>query len=129
MKIDHIALWTYNLEGVKNFYIHYFDASSSEVYYNHSKEFSSYFIYFEGDCCIELMEMPKIAKSKNDPLKNYTGLSHFAIKTGSRTEVDRITEILKHDGFTIVSEPRITGSGNYISIILDPDKNKVEIMA
>ena len=43
MRIEHIAIWTYNLEGLRNFYMHYFDASSSEIYHNHSKEFRSYF--------------------------------------------------------------------------------------
>ncbi len=43
MKITHIAIWTYDLEGLRNFYIHYFDASVSNEYYNHSKEFRSYF--------------------------------------------------------------------------------------
>ena len=26
MKISHVAIWTYDLEGMRNFYIHYFDA-------------------------------------------------------------------------------------------------------
>ena len=32
MTIDHIAIWTYNLEGMRNFYMHYFDASSGHAY-------------------------------------------------------------------------------------------------
>jgi len=129
MKIDHIAIWTTNLEGLRNFYIHYFDASSNEKYYNHSKEFSSYFISFDGDCSLEIMEMPIIPKTKNNPLKQFTGLIHFALKVGSRAEVNRLTEILKKDGFKVVGEPRTTGDGSYESVILDPDGNRVEIVA
>jgi len=129
MQIDHIAIWTYNLEALRNFYMHYFDASSSEIYYNHSKEYRSYFLNFDGDCRLELMEMPNILKSKNDPAKNYTGLAHLAIKVGSRTEVNRVTEILRQDGFKILGEPRTTGDGLYESVILDPDRNKVELLA
>ena len=129
MKIDHIAIWTYNLEGLKNFYVHYFDASSSEIYYNHSKEFRSYFLTFYGDCHLEIMEMPQIPKTKNDPLKQFTGLVHFAIHAGSRNEVESLTEKLRKDGFKVIGEPRVTGDGNYESIILDPDGNRVEIMA
>lgn len=129
MKIDHIAIWTTNLEGLRNFYIHYFDASSNEKYYNHSKEFSSYFISFDGDCSLEIMEMPSIPKTKNNPLKQFTGLIHFALKVGSRAEVNRLTEILKKDGFKVVGEPRTTGDGSYESVILDPDGNRVEIVA
>jgi lactoylglutathione lyase len=129
MRIDHIAIWTHNLEGLRDFYIRYFDASSSEVYYNHSKEFSSYFLTFPGDCRLEIMQMPNIPRSKNDVFKQYTGLNHFAIKAGTKTEVNRLTEVIGNDGFKIVREPCITGDGYYESVVLDPDGNRVEIMA
>ncbi len=129
MRIEHLAIWTYNLEGLRNFYMHYFDASSTEIYFNHSKEFRSYFLLFDGDCRLEIMEMPNIAKSKNDPAKHCTGLAHLAIKVGSKTEVDRLTETIRNDGFQVVGEPRTTGDGYYESVILDPDGNRVEIVA
>ena len=129
MKIDHIAIWTTNLERLCNFYIRYFDASSSEIYYNHSKEFRSYFLTFDGECRIEIMEMPRIPASKNDIIKQYLGLIHFAINLGSKDRVNQLTEILRKDGFKVISEPRTTGDGNYESIVLDPDGNRVELMA
>ena len=129
MKVDHISIWTYSIEGLKNFYMHYFDASSSEIYYNHSREFSSYFLSFDGDCRIKIMQMPNIPKSKNDPLKHYTGIANFSVKARNRQDVDRLTGILKQDGFQILSEPRTTGEGYYESIILDPDSNTVKIIA
>ena len=129
MKIEHVAVWTSDLEGMKNFYMHYFDASSNEVYYNHSREFRSYFLTFDGECRLELMEMPGIPKTKNDPLKQFSGIVHFAFKLGSKAEVDRITEQLRKDGFRIISEPRTTGDGYYESVFLDPDGNRVELMA
>lgn len=129
MKIDHLAIWTYNLEGLRNFYMHYFDASSNEIYHNHSREFRSYFLTFHGGCRLELMEMPNIPKSKDNPLKEFTGLIHFALKTGSKAQVDSLTQTLRKDGFKIIGEPRTTGDGCYESIFLDPDGNRVEIMA
>jgi len=129
MKIDHIAIWTTNLENLRNFYIRYFDASSTEIYYNHSKEFRSYFLKFDGDCQLEIMEMPNVPKSKNEPLKQFTGIIHFAIKIGSKSNVDNLTEIIRKDGYKIVGEPRTTGDGNYESVILDPDGNRVELLA
>ena len=75
------------------------------------------------------MEMQNICKSKNDPLKNYTGLAHFAIKTGSKNAVDNLTEAIRGDGYKVVSEPRTTGDGYYESVVLDPDGNRVEIVA
>jgi lactoylglutathione lyase len=129
MKIDHIAIWTYDLEGMKNFYMHYFDATPGKEYYNHSKEFRSYFLSFEGECRIEIMEMPNISKNRNNPLKQSTGLIHFALDLGSKEKVDKLTQQLKQDGFRVIGEPRITGDGYYESIILDPDGNRVELMA
>jgi len=129
MRIDHIAIWTQNLEGLKNFYMHYFDASSSDIYHNHSREFRSYFLSFGGDCRLEIMEMPHIPKTKNDPIKQFTGIIHLAIKVGARDKVDELTETLRKDGFKIISEPRVTGNAFYESVFLDPDGNRVEIMA
>jgi lactoylglutathione lyase len=129
MRIEHLAIWTYNLERLRDFYMHYFDASSTEIYYNHSREFRSYFLLFDGECRLEIMEMPNVGKSKNDPLKNYIGLNHFAIRVGSKNEVDHLTESIRSDGYKVLSEPRTTGDGYYESVVFDPDGNRVEIMA
>lgn len=129
MKISHLAIWTSDLEGMRNFYIHYFDASSGEAYFNHSRDFKSYFVRFDGDCSIELMQMPGIPKSKNDPRKQFLGLTHFAIQLGSKQKVDALTEQLRKDGFQVVGEPRTTGDGFYESVILDPEGNRVELTA
>lgn len=129
MRIDHIAIWTHNLEGLRNFYMHYFDASSNQAYHNHTKEFRSYFLSFGGDCRIELMEMPRIPTSKNNPIKQFTGLIHFAVKLGSKKKVNDLTEKLRQDGFKTFGEPRTTGDNFYESVFLDPDGNRVEIMA
>ena len=129
MKISHVAIWTYNLEGMRNFYIHYFDASSGEPYFNHTKNYKSYFITFGGDCSLELMQMPGITKTKNDTRKQFSGLIHFAIKIGSRRKVDELTEQLRKDGFTIIGAPRTTGDGFYESVILDPEGNRIELVA
>jgi lactoylglutathione lyase len=129
MTIDHLAIWTYNLEGMKNFYVHYFDATSGPVYYNHSREFRSYFLSFGGTCRLEIMEMPNVPQNKNNPLKQNTGLTHFALNPGSRQKVDELTQMLREDGFKVIGDPRITGDNLYESIILDPDGNRIELMA
>jgi len=127
MKIAHIAIWTSDIEGMRNFYIHYFDASSKEPYYNHTKDFKSYLINFNGDCTLKLMQMPGIPVNKNDVRKQATGLIHFAISLGSKSKVDELTEQFKMDGFRVISEPRTTGSGFYESIVLDPEGNRIEL--
>ena len=129
MKIEHIAIWTRDLEGMRNFYTHYFDAVSGSAYYNHSKEFKSYFLSFGGECRIELMEMPTVSSNKNDYRKHITGIAHFSFRVGSREKVDQLTDMLKSDGFEIISPGRMTGDGYYESAVFDPEKNRIEIMA
>lgn len=129
IKIEHIAIWTRDLEGMRNFYTHYFDAVAGECYYNHSKEFRSYFLTFEGECRLELMEMPSVSGNKNDYRKHVTGMTHFAFKVGSRERVDELTDLLKNDGFEIISPGRMTGDGYYESAVFDPEKNRIEIVA
>jgi lactoylglutathione lyase len=129
MYIEHIALWTNNLEELRDFYDKYFNATSNEKYYNPTKNFSSYFLSFEKGCRLEIMQMPNIPDSANDVFAQFTGLIHFAISVGSKEKVDSLTEQLRNDGFEIVGEPRTTGDGYYESVVLDPDKNRIEITA
>ena len=41
MKIHHIAIWTFRLEEMKEFYIRYFKGTSNEKYVNPQKGFES----------------------------------------------------------------------------------------
>lgn len=47
MKIHHIAIWTFQLEEMKEFYTRYFNGSSNEKYINPKKGFESYFLHFD----------------------------------------------------------------------------------
>ncbi|HEY9046654.1 MAG TPA: VOC family protein [Ohtaekwangia sp.] len=127
MKIDHLALWVTDLEKMKVFYQKYFQATSGEKYFNPKKNFESYFLSFENGCRLEIMKMPGIPVSENDIYRQFTGLIHFAISTGSKQTVDHLTEQLRADGYEIVGEPRTTGDGYYESVVLDPEGNRIEI--
>lgn len=127
MKIEHLAIWTCNLEALKAFYIRFFGASANEKYYNPVKQFSSYFLSFEDGARLELMHMPGIPANSNDVIKQYMGLIHFAVRTGSKEKVDALTEEIRKAGYTVLGEPRWTGDGYYESVIADPDNNRIEI--
>ena len=127
MKIEHLALWTVDLERAKAFYQRYFNGSSGEKYYNPVKKFESYFIRFDEGCRLELMTMPGIFPRDHDYMKQFIGIAHFAISVGSKEKVNQLTEQLREDGYQIVGEPRTTGDGYYESVALDPDGNRVEI--
>ena len=127
IKIEHLAIWVRDLEGMKSFYENYFKASAGEKYHNPKKNFTSYFLSFEEGCRLELMHKPEIPGNKNDAIQQYEGLIHFAISLGSKEQVDYLTEKLRADGYQIVGEPRTTGDGYYESVVLDPENNRIEI--
>jgi len=126
MKIAHIAFWVNDLEIMKNFYMKYFDMSCSEKYINEKIQFSSYFLSFKNGAKIEIMHRPDIFIYVGKK-GNLNGLTHLAISVESRNKMTQLTERLRKDGFTIESETRITGNGFFESVILDPEKNLIEI--
>lgn len=129
MKIEHIAIWTRDLERVRSFYEKYFKALAGNKYFNPKKNFQSYFLSFESGCRLEIMQMPGIPDSTNNVNEQFSGIIHFAIEVGSKMIVDSLTEQLRRDGFQIVGEPRTTGDGYYESVVLDPEGNRIEITA
>lgn len=127
MKIEHIAIWSKDIERLKAFYEKYFNATSGNKYTNPNKSYSSYFMAFTSGARLELMYMPSIPESLDSKDAQFTGYIHIAISTGSKEQVDQLTAQLRADGYKIMDGPRHTGDGYYESVVLDPDGNRVEI--
>ncbi len=127
MKIEHIAMWTQQLEQLKAFYIRFFGAVASEKYFNPNRSFSSYFLSFTTGARLELMQVPGLEANNSLESGPGTGLAHFAIAVGSKEQVDTLTDELRIAGHKVVGEPRWTGDGYYESVIADPDNNLIEI--
>lgn len=125
MKIEHAALWVKDLEGMKDFYVEFFQAQSNKMYHNPAKGFRSYFLSFDSGCRLELMQKDGINQASTN--ENKLGWAHLAFSTGSKEKVDQLTEKLRGKGFDITGEPRTTGDGYYESVILDPEGNSIEI--
>lgn len=124
MKLHHIAIWTFRLEELKEFYIRFFGGRSNEKYINLKKGFESYFIYFAEGPSLELMSRIDVQKTPIE--ENKLGLTHLAFNFPNREEILRITELLRSEGYTIAGEPRTSGDGYFESVILDPDGNRIE---
>lgn len=129
MRIEHFAIWTEDLERLKDFYQTYFGAQAGLKYINTAKQYESYFLQFESGARLELMFLPDIPTTKNDPIAQFTGYIHLAISVGSEAEVDDLTNRLRADGNVVLDGPRRTGDGYYESVVLDPDENRIEITA
>jgi lactoylglutathione lyase len=112
MMIDHVAIWTTQLERLKDYYIKYFHCCANEKYLNNDKHFESYFVSFDSGARLELMQMPGIPENLNDPVvKQYLGIIHLSFGMESMDLVnDKFIE-LKKDGFRILRKP-VTGIGN-----------------
>jgi lactoylglutathione lyase len=129
MRIDHIALWTTDLERIKQYYICYFEAVAGAAYVNPAKGFESCFLNFADGARIEAMKTTALSPVALEAGVQRMGFTHFAIAVSSEQRVDTLTRRLKDDGFPILDGPRRTGDGYYESVTLDPDGNRIEITA
>lgn len=127
MKISHIGIWTAQIEKMKTFYTTYFNGQAGDKYTNTKKGFESYFIHFSETGSLELMSRTDVNENRNSPDREYIGLAHLSFSAGSKENVDSLTEKLRHAGYRVTGEPRMTGDGFYESVVLDPDNNRIEI--
>ncbi len=129
MKIEHLAIWAHDIELLRTFYTKYFDFTCGALYENKKKGFTSYFLSPGEDTTrVELMHVAEVEGGQRQG-KPFVGYAHIAISVGGKDKVNALTELLRSDGYTILSEPRTTGDGNYESAIADPEGNYVEITA
>lgn len=124
MKIEHIAIWVNNIDEMIDFYTHFFNGIAGNRYHNVLKGFESCFVSFEKGPRIELMKQKDVV---SDQMPVHTGYAHISFQLGSRSEVDTFIRNLLKNNVPVVDGPRVTGDGYYEAVILDPEKNRIEI--
>ena len=126
MKIEHIAIYTNELDRSKAFYCTYFGFTSGERYRNPNTQFESYFLTADDGARLELMWRPGLSNTvaNNGEL---CGISHIAMSLGSKARVKDLYDQLVQDGYSSVSMPRLTGDGYYEACFEDPDGNRIEL--
>ncbi len=125
MTIEHIAVYTTDLERECAFFEKYFGAKRGAFYCNEQTGFRNCFLTFDGGARLEVMTRAECA---NLPRKSFAaGFAHIAVSVGGREEVVSLTERLARDGFEVAGEPRVTGDGYFESIVLDYEGNFIEI--
>jgi len=127
MKINHIAIYTNDLDQLCKFYLQYFGCRCSAKYENTQKGFESYFLTFDLGPKIEIMKKDSIENKHPINGQEKIGFSHLAVSVGSKERVDYLTFRFEQDGLKIISKPRLTGDGFYESVISDPDGNRIEL--
>ncbi len=124
MKIEHVALWTPDIERLRAFYTTHFGAVAGPRYENRTKGFASYFLSLGDGARLELMQRTDVGPGSRAEVH---GFAHVALSVGSEAEVRATTERLRAAGVAVLGEPRWTGDGYYESVVADPDGNRIEV--
>lgn len=132
MKIEHVAIWAKDIDKVCEFYRKYFGGVVQPLYHNPTKQFTSKFITFDDGARLEIMHRPDISYCRSSIMPEtqdteYLGFTHLSFSVGSKENVNHLTQQMSDDGVTIVGQPRTTGDGYYESVVLDPERNRIEI--
>jgi lactoylglutathione lyase len=128
MTLEHVAIWTAQLELLKTFYCTHFGGVANDPYTNTVRGFQSYFIAFDSGARLELMSMPGIPENTMDRAgTQHLGIIHLAFGVETEAEVDQKALQLSDAGFPILKGPRRTGDGYYEFETVDPDGNRLEV--
>ena len=116
MRIDHVALYCRDLEGMRNFFEKYFQGKSNSLYHNPRTNLRTYILAFpDGRSRLEIMARPEVEGDNEAPY--HTGFIHLSFSVGSKEAVDALTARLSAAGYPTLSGPRTTGDGYYESCV------------
>lgn len=125
MKIDHIALYVYDLESARIFFEKFFGAKANDMYHNPKTGLQTYILSFDEGSRLEIMTRPNITTRSKSEFDE--GFIHLSFAVGSKENVDMFTSLLKDNGYEVLSGPRTTGDGYYESCICGPENILIEI--
>ncbi|MDU0348210.1 VOC family protein [Actinomyces sp. MRS3W] len=132
--IDHTAIWVADLEAARDFYLYWFGGRANGQYHNPRTGLRTYIITFDDGAHVsdgrgarlELMSRPDVdARSDVERL----GWAHISFALPDRAGVDDLAARARAAGVPVIDGPRQTGDGYYEAVLLDPEGNRVEIVA
>lgn len=129
MKIKSAAFWCKDIDVTRDFYISYFNATSTARYVNPVTGFESYVLIFDNDVRVELMSKSTVEPRMGRVSDDRIGFAHLSFWIEGQEALDALTEQLRGDGYYIMSHPRLSADGTYESVIIDPDGNHIKIVA
>ncbi|PHP53814.1 VOC family protein [Actinomyces ruminis] len=133
-RIDHAAIWVADLEGARDFYLHWFGGHANGQYHNPRSGLRTYILSFDDGAHapgrrgarLELMSRPDVAAR---PDAEMLGWAHISFALPDRAAVDDLATRARAAGVPVIDGPRQTGDGYYEAVLLDPEGNRVEIVA
>jgi lactoylglutathione lyase len=128
MRIEHVAVWTHDLERLRDFHARWFGAVANARYDSRNTPgLATHFLTWPGGGArLEVMTLPTLADAAPHPA---VGWAHLAVQVSSEQAVRDLVEAMRAAGVPVVSEPRTTGDGYYEAVVADPDGNRIEITA
>ncbi len=128
--LTQVAIWARDLERLRAFYEGAFGARAGAKYRNERKQFESYFLALPSGGRLEIMLRADIQNGPGGPHEaEVFGYAHFGVSVGSPAAVDALTARLAAEGVRVLDGPRLTGDGYYESQIMDPEGNRILILA
>jgi lactoylglutathione lyase len=116
MRIDHVAVYCKDFNGMKTFFVKYFGAMPGSDHISKRTGQTNCFLSFnDGGSKLELMTYPNEAYMNAEMGRQ--SMAHISINVGSIEQVNKLSRRLENDGFRILSGPRTTGDGYYESCI------------
>jgi lactoylglutathione lyase len=128
VRIEHVGLYVRDLERMRAFYVEWLGGRSGPLYRNPTSGFRSHFVTFASGARIELMSRGD-ETGRPHASSEHSGLAHVALTVGDREAVDALVAELAEHEVEVASRPRMTGDGYYEAVVLDPEGNRIEIMA
>jgi len=129
VRIEHVAVWTDDIDRCLQFYVGWFGATFGARYRNEAKGFESCFLGFASGARIEVMRSTTLAPLRSEPGAQRMGLTHLALEVGGEADVDGLAARMLAAGVPLLDGPRRTGDGYYECVVLDPDGNRLELAA
>ena len=124
MKLDHIAVWTRDIERLAAFWRDAFGCAVGPLYESRNQVgFRSRFVTLADGSRLELMSSPAHAAPE---APDRVGLAHIALSLGG---VEHVDEAVRRLSAHLVAPPRWTGDGYYEAVFRDPDGNLIEVVA
>jgi lactoylglutathione lyase len=124
-QLDHIALTTKDVEGLRDFYLQ-LGGVASALCTDTDTGLHTCVLDFCG-VRLELLERPGEGE-RHDGDGRPSGLLHLGFALGSADAVDELSGAIRAAGYRVLEPPHRVGQfGRYQSVVLDPDGNRVKL--
>jgi lactoylglutathione lyase len=124
-QIEHIALATDDVEGLRDFY-RQLGAVASPPFTHPDTGLRNCVLDFCG-VRLELFERPRDGEGA-DGDGRLPRLLHLGFALGSADAVDELSGVIAAAGHKVLERPHRTGElGRYESVVVDPDGNRLEL--